>query len=82
MKKKSIALLIGTLFMLGACSSINTKQLVGGLVGGAADTKMGYSASQCKHISMQCTGGEYQEWETSDGVPGCSCNMQNNNRQL
>ncbi|MFT4939321.1 MAG: hypothetical protein ACI88A_002361 [Paraglaciecola sp.] len=68
-------LIIGTVLMLGACSSMHTKELVGGLVGGVADTKMGYSASQCKHISMQCTGGEYQEWETSDGVSGCSCKM-------
>jgi hypothetical protein len=63
------------MLLLGACSNINTKEFVGGLVGGAADTRVGYNASQCKHISMQCTGGEYQEWETSDGVPGCSCQL-------
>lgn len=74
------ALAIGVLLMLGACSSINTKELVGGLVGGAADTKVAYSVPQCKHLSMQCTGGEYQEWETSDGVPGCSCKMKNNTK--
>jgi hypothetical protein len=74
---KRLILGLGILLICG-CSSLNTKQFVGGLIGGAADTKMGYTASQCKHISMQCTGGEYQEWETSDGVPGCSCKLQNN----
>jgi uncharacterized protein YceK len=80
MTKPMIKVMLFTLsiLLLSGCSSINSKQLVGGLVGGAADTKMGYSASQCKHISMQCTGAEYQEWETSDGIPGCSCKMQNN----
>jgi hypothetical protein len=82
MKIKLVALVLAASCALGACSSINTKQFVGGLVGGASDTKMGYNASQCKHISMQCTGGEYQEWETSDGVPGCSCNMQNSNQKF
>ena len=79
MNLRSRTLIIGMVLLLGACSNINTKELVGGLVGGAADTRMGYNASQCKHISMQCAGGEYQEWETSDGVPGCSCKLYKKN---
>ncbi len=58
---------------LGACSSISGKQLLGGLAAGAANTQVAYDKMQCRTIQSRCVQGHYEEWETSDGTPGCSC---------
>ncbi|MCC2617821.1 hypothetical protein LJ739_16335 [Aestuariibacter halophilus] len=58
---------------LTACSHTAKRELVGSLVAGAADTKVGYNAQQCTTIEMRCVEGDYQQWQTSDGTEGCSC---------
>lgn len=73
MKTKFSLLITLGVVMLSGCSTINTKQLVGGLVGGAANTQVGYDKHQCVTIKSRCVEGHYEEWQTSDGVPGCSC---------
>ena len=38
-------------------------------------SKLGYSPQQCKQVKLQCAEGHYQEWPTSDGDIGCSCDL-------
>ena len=56
-----------------ACTANNARELMGSAIANAADTEVGYSQSQCFKVRTQCVEGHYEEWQTSDGVPGCSC---------
>ena len=61
--------------LLSGCTAKNTKQILGSAVANVADTKVGYDKPSCYVVQQQCRDGYYQEWETSDGVPGCSCKL-------
>ncbi|GAB5385662.1 MAG: hypothetical protein Alis3KO_27850 [Aliiglaciecola sp.] len=61
-----------TLMMLGGCSTMAGKNLLGNAAGEASNTQVGYGR-QCFAVKSQCAQGIYEEWETSDGVEGCSC---------
>lgn len=62
-----------TMFMLSGCTTNSGKNLIGNAIGNAVDTKVGYDQNQCFRVRTQCVEGHYEEWLTSDGVPGCSC---------
>lgn len=76
-KVTQFGLALGASVLLCGCSSINGKELareiVGKGLGNASGSEVGYNAQQCYVVKNQCVQGEYQEWRTSDGVPGCSC---------
>ena len=59
--------------LLSACTSTTGRDLLGNAIGSAANTQVGYNKHQCFKIKSQCVQGHYEEWQTSDGVPGCSC---------
>lgn len=67
-----ILILISALTVLGGCSSMAGKNLLGNAAGQASNTQIGYG-KQCFAVKSQCSQGIYEEWETSDGVEGCSC---------
>lgn len=59
--------------VLSGCTSTAGRSLLGSAIGNAADTKVGYNKQQCFRVKSECVEGHYEEWRTSDGVPGCSC---------
>lgn len=72
-KRKLFILLLAAHVCLTACSSHNSRGMVGSIIAGAADTQVGYSDHECFAIKSRCVGGHYEEWKTSEGKPGCSC---------
>lgn len=75
MKRLSLLVLVMLSSMIGACTANSARELIGHGLANAADTEVGYNASQCFTIRHQCQGGDFQVWQTSDGVEGCSCKM-------
>lgn len=67
-----LSVLFILLVFLNGCSTMDAKQILGAAAGNAAGTQVKYG-KQCYALKNQCVQGEYQEWETSDGVEGCSC---------
>ena len=66
-------LILLAVVMLSGCTSQSARALIGNAVANAADTQVGYNAQECFKVQTQCVEGLYEEWQTSDGVPGCSC---------
>ena len=76
-KMRNILLMLVLVFssVLTACTTQSVKELVGHGMANAADTKVGYNPTQCFTVRQACQGGDFQQWQTSDGVDGCSCKM-------
>lgn len=70
------AVVLSSIFFISNCTSMNGKELIGNAVGNAANTQVGYNSHQCFTVKSRCVQGHYEEWMTSDGVPGCSCKEQ------
>ncbi len=70
--KARVVFVLLLIAMTQGCTSRGAKELLGNAAGNASNTQMGYD-KQCFAVKSQCVQGLYEEWETSDGVPGCSC---------
>lgn len=66
-------LLLSVILIGMSCASKDVKELIGGAVADGADTQVAYDAHGCRTLQMRCVQGDFQEWETSDKVMGCSC---------
>lgn len=72
LKQVQVMLILAAALTLASCSSHSAKQLLGSAAGNAAGTEVAYD-KQCTVLKNRCVQGVYDEWQTSDGLPGCSC---------
>ena len=68
-----ILLILCMSVLVSSCSSQTGKQIIGGAMANAVDTQVAYDKQQCYALRNQCVQGHFEEWQTSDGVMGCSC---------
>lgn len=67
---------IAVALLMSACSTLNVdgKKFLGNAIGSANNTEVAYG-SQCFALQQQCSQqqGHFEQWQTSDEKPGCSC---------